>query len=144
MQVAICICKHKPGTKVRHMTSIYINDINDVTSRCLRQLRVFFCNSLLSNHLGLYPQLRMECLSESQKLYDSMHGLLIGRMPGLFFPQMACFFVSTRDVMHCHAPAALAATVAARIPSLAGELAASAPPLPSHVLHWHIRKTLQT
>ena len=108
----------------------------------LLYLKLLLCNSLLSNHLGLYPQLRVDCVSESQKLYDSMHGLLRSRMPRLIFPQIACFFVSTRDVIHCHAPAALAAAVAARNPSPAGELAASAPPLPSRMLRWHIRKTL--
>ena len=51
----------------------------------------------------------------------------------IVFPQIACFFVSTCDVMHCHAPAALAGAVAARNPSPAGELAASAPPLPTRI-----------
>ena len=45
-----------------HITSIYINHINDVTSRCLLKLRLFFCNSLLSHHLGLYPQICVDCV----------------------------------------------------------------------------------
>ena len=75
---------------------------------------------------------------------DSMHGLLINRRPRLIFPQIACFDVSTRDVMQCHAPAALAAAVAVRNPSPAGELAAFAPPLPSRFTRAALAHTKDT
>ena len=75
---------------------------------------------------------------------DSMHGLLINRRPRLIFPQIACFFMSIRDVMYCHAPGALAAAVAVRNPSLAGELAASAPPLPSRFTRAALAHTKDT
>ena len=68
-----------------------------------------------------------------KKLYDSMYIILISIMPRLFYPQLACFDVSTRGVMHCHWLAVPAAPVAVRNPSPARKRAASAPPLPSPV-----------
>ena len=62
-----------------------------------------------------------------------MHVLLISGMPRLFYPQIVCFDVSTRRVMHCHALAVPSAPVAVRNASLARKPAASAPPPPSPV-----------
>ena len=65
---------------------MYINSITDVTSRCLLKLSLSFCNSLLSHHLGLYPQLCMDCVSES-----CINTMIFPVLPGstYVYPQVA-------------------------------------------------------